>query len=152
MKRKQTIAIMALLSITISLIGVSFASAYRGDYTTKGPNYSEEREALMEQAFETGDYNAWVALMTENGRHPRVVDIVSEENFATFAAAHEAAQNGDYETASQLRAELGLGNGQGMRAHGTGAGYKRGMMHGSGNGLHDGSCTEDGPHWQSMNE
>jgi len=122
-KKMEKATIFGLLALmVVGLVATTgLVSAYRGDYSVKGPNYSEERHEAMEAAFESLDYNAWQKLMTEDGRHPRVVDVVTESNFATFAKAHEAAENGDYETASALRAELGLNNGNGPR-DGTGQG------------------------------
>ncbi len=92
---------------------VGGAIAYQGDYTQKGPDYTEERHTLMEEAFDNNDYGTWKDVMTATGRNPRVVDVVTPENFPTFVAAHEAGERGDYEEASRLRAELGLGNGKG---------------------------------------
>ncbi len=119
--------------LLVMLLLVGGAIAYQGDYTTKGPNFTEERHEQMLKAFENNDYSAWKELMSENGRHPRVLDVVTEENFPTFAAAHEAAENGDYEEAARLRSELGLGNGRG-RHDGSGQGRHngRGMRDGSG--------------------
>lgn len=92
--------------------------AYRGDPSVKGPNYTEERHAAMEKAFETKDYNAWKSLMAGRGR---VTQIVNKDNFATFAQAHELAEQGKVEEAQKIRQELGLGlqNGSGR---GTGMG------------------------------
>ena len=119
--KKNTITALSMFAIVGLLLSVSIASAYRGDYNVEGPNCSDERHELMEQAFGSGDYDAWYVLMTQDDRHPRVVDVVTEENFETFVQAHEAAENGDHETAAQLRAELGLNNGNGPR-DGTGHG------------------------------
>ena len=105
--------------LTLMIVGIVFASgivdAYKGDYSVEGPNYSRDRHELMENAFDTLDYNAWYELMTENDRNPRVVDIVTEDNFEIFVQAHEAGRDGDFETATKLRAELGLNNGHGQR-------------------------------------
>lgn len=107
--KKSILAMVSIMAIGLLALG---AFAYRGDYSAKGPNYSEERHELMEQAFDNMDYHAWKELMTQDGRHPRVVDVVTEENFATFVAAHDAGVSGDADTAAQLRAELGLGQGR----------------------------------------
>jgi len=125
------LGILALFAVGM-IISTGAVSAYRGDYTVNGPDHTDERHEVMEQAFEIQDYESWYTLMTENGRHPRVVDVVNEENFETFIQAHEAGENGDYETAASLRAELGLG--QGSK---DGTGFWQGM--GSGHGLKDGS-------------
>ena len=128
MKKATIFGLLALMVVGL-VATTGLVSAYRGDYSVKGPNYSEERHEAMEDAFESLDYSAWYALMTEDGRHPRVVDVVTEDNFATFAKAHEAGENGDYETALALRAELGLSNGNGPR---DGTGYSGGQGIGQG--------------------
>ncbi len=147
---KTTIfGLLAFLVVGL-VFSTSLVNAYRGDYSVNGPNYTEERHEAMENAFDIGDYNAWVALMTENERNPRVVDVVTESNFHIFVQAHEAGQNGDYETAAALRAELGLNNGNGPR---DGTGFGRGMNQGQGQRMqqnnfvdadNDGNCDNIG--------
>jgi len=122
---KKTVAGLFTALIILSVFA-GVVSAYRGDPSVQGPYYSEERHASMTEALDNLDYDAWVALMTENGRHPRVVDVVTEENFATFVEAHQAALDGDAATAEELRAELGLGLGDGPR-QGYGQGMGRGL-------------------------
>ena len=117
------------------LLVVGLVSAYKGDYTTQGPNFSEERHELMQQAFDTGDYDAWVDLMSQDGRTPRVLEIVNEDNFDLFVQAHEAGIAGDSETAKELRAQLGLNNGVGPK---DGAGFGNGMKYGRGHGQREG--------------
>ena len=129
MKTKKTYAIAA--SFMIALLGMSLVMAYQGNPAVQGPDYSEERHEAMEQAFDNSDYNAWVSLMQETGRNPRVLDVVTEDNFATFVGAHEAAQNGDLERARELRGELGLNDGQGPK---DGSGHRGMMNKGSGQG------------------
>ena len=125
--KKNTIMALSMFAIVGLILSVSIASAYRGDYTVEGPNCGDERHELMELAFEYNDYDAWYSLMTENDRRPRVVDIATEENFETFVQAHEAGENRDYETAAQLREELGLNNGNGPA---DGTGHKNGQNKG----------------------
>ncbi|MEN7982132.1 MAG: hypothetical protein ABFQ65_01660 [Nanoarchaeota archaeon] len=124
-KKKNTTKTFASLGILgiVALLGMSMVFAYQGDSNVKGPYYSEDRHEAMEEIFETGDYDAWVVLMTESGRHPRILDIVTEENFEVFVEAHEAMENGNMELAHELRAELGLGQG---RMIGKGVGLKDG--------------------------
>ncbi|MFZ2025070.1 MAG: hypothetical protein WAV51_02220 [Microgenomates group bacterium] len=111
------------LSIATVILGGLLASpkaveAYRGDATVKGPNYTEERHTAMEKAFETKDYTAWKNLMQGRGR---VIQVVTQDNFAKFAEAHELSEAGKTQEAAAIRAELGLGlqNGSGQ---GTGMG------------------------------
>ncbi len=82
------------------------ASAYKGDPTIKGPNYTEERHEEMTKAFENNDYNAWKNLMSGRGR---VLQVINEENFARFAEARRLALEGKTEEAAKIRQELGLG-------------------------------------------
>ena len=127
-----------LLSLgVIALLGISMVAAYQGDYSVEGPNYSEERHADMQDAFDGLDYAAWVTLMTADGRHSRVVDVVTADNFETFVEAHEAGKSGDVEKVARLRAELGLKNGMGSK---DGSGFKGEM------GSRKGSMRSQGRH------
>lgn len=105
---------LTALAIAGAIIAPQAVLAYRGDPTIKGPNYTEERHAAMEKAFETRDYNAWKALMAGKGR---VTQVINAQNFAKFAEAHELAEQGKISEAHAIRAELGLGlrNGSGQR-------------------------------------
>ncbi len=122
--KKTTMFGLFVLVFALLVFSMSYVSAYRGDYTVKGPSCDEERHEAMEDAFESLDYAVWRELMMGDGRHPRVVDVVTESNFETFVQAHEAGEAGDGEMAAQLRAELGLNNGEGPR---DGVGQGRGM-------------------------
>ena len=76
--RHAKAAISGLFALMIvGTLTISFVSAYRGDYTVEGPNCNEERHDAMEVAFESSDYGAWRDLMTEDERHPRVLDVVT---------------------------------------------------------------------------
>jgi hypothetical protein len=143
MKNRKTMSMLTLG--IVALLGVSFVAAYQGDYSAEGPNYSEDRHEDMELAFDNLDYDAWAALMAENGRHSRVMEVVNEGNFAEFAEAHEAGKSGDAKRAAELRAELGLGDGQGSRngsGFGGGQGMNKGSMQGAGMGGHGNSHSE----------
>ncbi len=135
-KMKKTAIFGILAILLVGLLTVGLVSAYREDPSVQGPDYSEERHEAMEDAFESLDYDAWYNLMAENGRSTKVMGVVTEDNFAIFAQAHEAAENGDFETSAALRAELGLNNGNGPR-DGTGFGKGKGMGQGrnAGNGF-----------------
>ena len=131
--------LIALGALVVALLGViAFTTkqvdAYRGDYTQVGPNHTEEREAEMDAIFADPEnsYGEWVALMTEDGRKPGVVDKISEEEFPAFAQAHKLAQEGDIEGANAIREDLGLGQGQ---RRGGGNGNGQGLM------MRDGSCN-----------
>ena len=136
--RRAKAAIYSLFALmVVGTLTISFVSAYRGDYTVEGPNCNDERHDAMEVAFESSDYGAWYNLMTEDERHPRVLDAVTESNFETFAQAHAAANNGDYELAANLRAELDLNNGNGPQ---DGNGHKMGQD--KGQQMHRNNCVD----------
>ncbi|MFH1590320.1 MAG: hypothetical protein ABIC95_00170 [archaeon] len=130
MRKTAFFGMLALMVIGI-FFSASMVSAYMGDYSVKGLDFNEERHDAMEQAFDKLDYEAWSQLMTETGRTPRVMTVVTESNFETFVRAHEAGENGDYEAAAALRAELGLNNGNGPK---DGTGFGNGMGQGKGQG------------------
>lgn len=138
---KKTITYAMVFGL-MALLVVGVASAYRGDPPVQGPNYSEDRHEAVEQAFENGDYDAWKSLISENGRNGRVLEVVNENNFAQFAEAHKAMESGDLVKAAEIRAELGLNNGNGPR-DGTGfkqgSGMGQGSKKGTGRG-HSGEC------------
>jgi hypothetical protein len=132
MKKRIMITASALL-IGASLLFPAVAGAYQGDPAVKGPNYTAERHAAMEKAFEAKDFAAWKTLMNGRGR---VSQLINEGNFAKFAEAHALADQGKTAEAAQVRQELGLGTcdgtgagngaGTGGNCDGTGGGYGRG--------------------------
>jgi hypothetical protein len=138
--KKSKIVIPALALGTIAIAGVgmiSSVSAYQGDYSKQGPNFSEERHAIMTQAFENNDYATWRAEMEKNSRRGRVLDVVNQDNFARFAEAHRLGVNGQTEEADAIRAELGLRGSKGERMN-KGYGNKQGQGNGQGRGEHRG--------------
>lgn len=118
MQKNKRVALLgwALIGL-VSLGAVSFAYAYRGDSTQTGPNYSPERHALMEKAFETNDYNLWRSQVANQG----VTRKINESNFAKFSEAHRLELAGKYDEAQKIRTELNLGNGNGYGCKGDGA-------------------------------
>lgn len=115
----KTLFALGTLMIGGFALAATTVQAYRGDPSVQGPNYTPERHAAMEKAFETKDYNAWKSQMQGRGR---VTQVVTAENFAQFARAHELAEDGKIAEANAIRAELGLGMHNGS---GSGRGYGR---------------------------
>ena len=111
-----------ILGVTATSVGTAFA--YQGDPAVKGPNYSEERHALMTEAFENKDYSAWKNLMQGRGR---VTEVITETNFAKFAEAHQLALQGKTAEAQKIRQELGLGQHGGSHRDGDGMRMGRGF-------------------------
>jgi len=114
----------------VALLGISMVFAYQGNPDVQGPNFSEERHESMQNAFESLNYQDWYDLMTEDGRHPKIVDTITEENFNEFV---EARNNG---TLKEFRESLGLGLGQ--MKHGNGEALRRGYEKGFANGFERG--------------
>lgn len=84
----------------------------------------EQHREEMQAAVEGGDYETWVALHESKPRTPPFE--LTQENFDLFVQMHFAQQDGDYETAQELREELGLGErGPGMGFGGKGHGMGR---------------------------
>ena len=111
---------VATAVVGIALIAMPAVSAYRGDNTKQGPNYTPAREVAMEKAFKAKDFAAWKKLMTENGRQPGVLRIVDTQvEFNKFADAWALAEQGKTVEAAKLRAELGLRQGNGMGRSGV---------------------------------
>ena len=126
MKNKAILLSGTALVLGGLILAPKAVDAYRGEPGVEGPDCTEERHEVMEQAFEDNDYNAWSEQMQGKGR---VTQVVNEENFARFAEAHKLAEEGNIEEASQIRQELGLGlkdgSGQGNNGQGMGQGRNR---------------------------
>ena len=124
--KKITLGLGLLALIVFGGAGLyaSTASAYQGDPTVKGPNYTAERHAAMQQAFLNKDYTAWKNLMAGRGR---AAQIINQDNFAKFAEAHNLAVQGKTAEAQKIRQELGLG-----LNNGAGCGLKDGSGRGMG--------------------
>lgn len=144
MKTSNKTLLGAVALVAIILSGAySFSSAYRGDYTKKGPNYTEEKHQAMEKAFENNDYNAWKEQMGGRGR---VSEVVNEDNFSKFAEAHKLAENKKYVEADAIRKDLGLRTRDGERAgagYGNKNGHKRGQMNNGNRGQNQGGNFVD---------
>lgn len=125
-----------LLTATGLMIGASAlylsaggASAYRGDPSVQGPNYTAERHEAMTKAFESKDFEAWKKLMTETGRGGRMLEVIdTPEEFSKFVEMRRLRLNGDTAGADQIRAELGLGLGYGANKQGGGRGQGMGCV------------------------
>ena len=66
----------------------------------------------IDDALESGDYAAWKAAVEKFQN--RITDVITQDNFPKYVQMRNAEQSGDFETANQLREELGLSNGYGM--------------------------------------
>ncbi len=125
--KKKIITVSALVIIgVLGLVAVNSVSAYRGDVTVKGPNYTVERHDAMEKAFETNDFTVWRKLMEGRGH---VTQVITKDNFAKFEEAHNLDEQGKTSEALAIRKELGLGLRDGSGQN-VGLGLGHGMGHG----------------------
>jgi len=123
--KKITIGLVAVgLIVAGTLLTTGVASAYRGDPTVKGPNYTPERHEAMTKAFEANDYTAWSNLMQGRGR---ATQLVNKDNFGKFTKAHNLALQGKTDEAQKIRQELGLGLHNGTGNNGGGMGMHRNL-------------------------
>jgi len=135
---KKKLIIPSVFGLTVltavASLGISNTFAYQGDYSQKGPDYSEERHEIMEKSFDENNYNNWKEQMTGRGR---ITEIVNEENFSLFAQAHKLGQEGRIAEADEIRRELGLRTSDGEKL-GKGHGKSGGEGRGKGNGRNQG--------------
>lgn len=110
---------VATAGIASAAILSQSALAYRGNPEQVGPNYDPARHEAMENAFNSRDYNSWKDLMKGRGR---VTERINEQNFSKFAEMRKLMLEKKYDEANKLRAELGLGQGNG-RDQGNGANF-----------------------------
>jgi len=101
-----------LLALTLGFGISSTTFAYQGDYTKKGPNYSQEFESKMITVMTNLDYEGWKLLIKD--KVGRVDEVITKENFPKFAEAWKLAKEGKIKEANVIRKELGLGNGMGQ--------------------------------------
>jgi hypothetical protein len=126
---KLTIGAAALTAVIVTAGFAASSFAYQGDPTVQGPNSTPERHEAMTVAFETGDYDAWVAAKGDVAKG-RIMNVINEDNFSKFIEIRELRLAGDIEGANEIRAELGLGQGEMKRGGGEGSrgqGSKKGM-------------------------
>ncbi|MDP1884344.1 MAG: hypothetical protein Q8L10_03155 [Candidatus Moranbacteria bacterium] len=109
------------------------AYAYQGDPAKFGPNYTPERHEAMVKAFENKDYAAWKSQMGDRGAANRV----TEQNFARFAEMRKLRLEGKTAEADAIRAELGLGQGQGRMGANRGQNAGGNFVDKNGDGICD---------------
>ena len=118
MKKIAKFGIVALL--LVSLVAGAFA------FSSKGFGNEAAREAL-----EAGDYNAWkeaVSSQLTEENFNKIVEMheANAERFELRAQIRQAVEDGDFEKAQELRAELGEEFGIGFRRGGD---CGRGFFH-----------------------
>ncbi|MBU2524508.1 hypothetical protein KKG71_04925 [Patescibacteria group bacterium] len=96
-----------------------------------GKNFDPAHHEAMMAAFEAGDYAAWRELMTEDGKNPKILEMINEDNFGGLVAAKQLLKDGKVQEAKAAFKELGLeGFGKGMGDKGMHKGFAKGMKKG----------------------
>ena len=67
-----------------------------------------EQKQEVHDIIETGTYEEWVAAMSEMRGGAALIEVISEDEWKSFQALHEARAAGDIDTAKELAAEIGL--------------------------------------------
>ncbi|MBN1495087.1 hypothetical protein JW911_05150 [Candidatus Peregrinibacteria bacterium] len=67
-----------------------------------------ENGGAIEEAILNGDYDAWYNLMTADGNTPKILDVITKDNFAKFSEATKLFKDGNKEEAAKIFQELGL--------------------------------------------
>jgi hypothetical protein len=133
--------VAAILGATFAIaMSTSAASPENLNVRSGRSGFNTEQSQELEAAIENGDYAAWrqalgsTAVPEARGSHHMhmMTNVVTEANFSTFAAMHEAMRSGDIEKAQELHKELGLperlvgltdsGDGRHVRGQGRGMG------------------------------
>lgn len=119
-----------LMALVLGLGVSGTALAYQGDYTRKGPNYTQEFESQMTKVMTNEDYEGWKNLIENKVGSKRVTEVINKDNFPKFVKAWKLAHEGKIKEANVIRKELNLRTSNGERPQGgerVGKGYGRQM-------------------------
>jgi anti-sigma28 factor (negative regulator of flagellin synthesis) len=106
---------------------------------SRGMGKLEAREKMdtIRSAIENGNYEAWVAAVSEVGGKAGLAEMVTKEEFYILSEVYNAKKEGNFDRARALMDEhglnmipgmgLGMGDGFGMRGEKRGHGYKMGL-------------------------
>lgn len=119
-----------LLALTLGLGISGTAFAYQGDYSKKGPSYSQEFESEMTKVMNNQDYEAWKKLVKD--KTGRVDEFITKENFPKFVQAWKLAKEGNIKEANSIRRDLGFRTSDGTRPMNGARLGSRGMGRGMG--------------------
>jgi DNA-binding MarR family transcriptional regulator len=81
---------------------------HKGQFKKRMQNIDPEKREAVRAAVESGDYDAWYALITEDGRTPPILENVNADNFHLLMDLHQAKQDKNMERAKELADELGF--------------------------------------------
>lgn len=129
-KMKNKLMMSGLMALVLGLGVSGTAFAYQGDYTRKGPNYTQEFESQMTKVMTNEDYEGWKNLIENKIGNKRVTEVINKDNFPKFVKAWKLAHEGKIKEANAIRKELNLRTSDGERTQNgerMGRGHGRGM-------------------------
>ena len=105
---KKIFGLIVVFIVVITLIGI--ASAFAFNESKKFFSHNGDLKEELNAAIENEDYDAWVKIIEENSfpQKGRLLATITEENFSQLVALHTAISNNDFETAKQIKKELGI--------------------------------------------
>ncbi|MFA6992364.1 MAG: hypothetical protein WC269_03745 [Candidatus Gracilibacteria bacterium] len=137
MNKNKFLTTIALVLTVLTISGVSAFAATDltattdkkfGQPSAEQIQKFEEMKAKHEEVLNAvlaGDYDTWYALMTENGKTPKILEDINKDNFAQFSKAHQLMEE-SRQIMEGLGVEKGMGMGEGQGGHRV----KGGMMKG----------------------
>ncbi|MFT4303718.1 MAG: hypothetical protein ACMXYG_04075 [Candidatus Woesearchaeota archaeon] len=90
-----------IIFVMLAIMAIGIIAVSASTLQSKNRVMNEE----MKYAIEANDYDAWFNARPDN---PNCNNAVTQENWETFVAMHNAKQAGDIETVKELAEELGL--------------------------------------------
>ena len=119
-------AIGSVLSLSVLAVIPVFAA--NANKEARGSHFTPEHHEEIIEALDNGDYETWKSLMENSAHSPKVMDVVTEDNFQTFIGIHALRKEGNFEGAKILAEESGIdfGRGKDMKD----CGKRRGKKHG----------------------
>ncbi|MFC1656069.1 hypothetical protein ACFL3C_04310 [Patescibacteria group bacterium] len=112
------VAVLAITNVASSALANTGEGVNEGDapqmqqmHKQMDPEKMEEMKQHREEvkaAVESGDYDAWYALMSEHERAGDILEKINADNFYLLEDMHQAIQDGDREGAKAIADELGI--------------------------------------------
>ncbi len=106
-----TLAILGTVALTTSANELT-PNAATTQSTTQSATGHGQRGRAMNQAAETamtnGDYDAWVAAVSQNGQLPDFLKVITKDNFAQFVSMRQLMKDGKPDEAKKIADALGL--------------------------------------------
>ncbi len=137
--KKTFIRNLSVTAFAVAIIAVGTSSfTFADDISKKTPKSPDQHEKIVE-VMQSGDYDAWVTLLSECGRKTTVLEKINKDNFPKFVEAFNLKQEGreKMQEAKAIYEELGIER-VGRGGNKSNRGERRG------NGEHNGEGRSQG--------